>query len=473
VRSTSPRILRADVLAAAVFVALALAATAVIHATGREIADTGGYQGYAESLESGLLPYRDFDLEYPPGALPVFALPALAGSDETAYFWAFAWVMAIAGAVGIVISAAALRRLGRSQKTTRRVLGLLAVSPIAFGGVLLTRFDLLPAVLVAGAMLLLLSDRPRLAVLILGTAAAVKWYPLALLPLVAAWTWRHRGRREAALCSALGVGVLALAYLPFVLLAPGEAASSVWGQVSRPLQIESLGAGVLLLLDHAVDLGVAVETSHGSQNLAGGVAGGVAFALGAASIAALCWLWIRFARGEATPERLVRYSAAVLVALVAFSKVLSPQFLVWLGFPLALVAARRGAAAGACFAVAAVATAVWFPALYFELSRDRDPFVAALVVIRGLALAAAFAMLALPIRSATRALEQPLPGRRESELRVEAMGVRGVEEPPASGERALLDAEPDESFAEPSPPDGRQDVDIGEVRVDVAVRDGA
>ena len=388
-------------LAAAVFAAVALGATGIVRATGHLIDDTGRYQEHADSMGSDLVPYRDFDFEYPPGALAVFALPALVVSGKTEYFWVFAALMAVAGAVGVLLTDAALGRLGRSSRARRSVLAILAVSPAAFGSVLLTRFDLVPAALVAGAMLLLLVDRPRAASLTLGVGAAVKLYPLAVVPLLAVWTWRRVSPREAVVCSTLALGIVALAYLPFALLAPAEVVSSIWDQLSRPLQIESLGAGVLLLLHHAAGLGVTVETNQRSQNLTGGTAATVAAALSAASIATAAWLWLAFVRGEATPERLVRYAVAVLVAFVAFGKVLSPQFLVWLLFAVALVAGRRGAVAGACFAVAAVATAVWFPWLYFELPRDRDPFVASLVVVRGIALLALLAVLVWP-REATQ-----------------------------------------------------------------------
>ena len=70
---------------------------------------------------------------------------------------------------------------------------LLALSPLAFGGVLLTRFDVVPATLVAAATALLLSGRQRGAAAVIGLAAAVKLYPLALVPLLAIWAWRRRG----------------------------------------------------------------------------------------------------------------------------------------------------------------------------------------------------------------------------------------------------------------------------------------
>ena len=49
-----------------------------------------------------------------------------------------------------------------------------------------------------------------------------------------------------------------------------------------------------------------------------------------AQAAALVALWIAFARGPATRERLIRYAAACICAFVAFDKVLSPQYLLWL-----------------------------------------------------------------------------------------------------------------------------------------------
>ena len=43
-----------------------------------QIIDTPVYVQYASAMVNGEVPYRDFRLEYPPGALPMFVLPVKA-----------------------------------------------------------------------------------------------------------------------------------------------------------------------------------------------------------------------------------------------------------------------------------------------------------------------------------------------------------------------------------------------------------
>jgi hypothetical protein len=182
--------------------------------------------------------------------------------------------------------------------------------------------------------------------------------------------------------------------VPFVALAPHGVWDSFWNQASRPLQIESLGAAVLLVGHQLFGLGLTMDSSHGSQNLAGSAPDALAAMLSALQAVALVAVWILFARGPATRDRLLLASAAALVAFVALGKVLSPQFLIWLIPVVPLVRGRRGLTASLLLAAALVITQLWFPYRYWDLALNFGAVESWLVLVRDLLLVVLFAVLA-------------------------------------------------------------------------------
>ncbi len=354
-----------------------------------QIVDTPVYESYGEAIENGEVPYRDFRVEYPPGALPMFVLPALADAD---YRVAFEWLMALCGGGLVIAVALAARQLGLGFGT----LAFVALSPLAIGSVILTRFDLWPAMLASFALAALLYERLRLGHVLLGASIAAKLYPAVFLPLTVAYAWRRHGRREALRCGALALGVVVAIYLPFFLVAPGGVLSSLGRQLSRPLQIESLGSAVLLAAHQAFGVGIEMQSSHGSQNLAGAAPDVLAVLLSLTQVFVLVWLWTRFPRGrEPSRYELAAYSAAVLTAFVALGKVLSPQFLIWL-VPVVPLARRYGA--NALLLAALVLTQLWVPFRYWDLVREFDPLASWLVLVRDLVLVALLVVLVRSLR---------------------------------------------------------------------------
>ena len=364
----------------------------------KQVLDTPIYQRYGNAIARGEVPYRDFAVEYPPGALPVFALPGLAdpGSDQNvtpAFRKAFESLMWVCGAIALIAMAVALRAQRAPPLRLWGALTFAALAPLALGSVVLSRFDLWPAALVAVAVAAVACGWSRLGSVVLGLAIAVKLYPAVLVPLVVAWAWRERGRRAGVVSLALVAGVVALVFLPFVVLSPGGVWESVSGQLRRPLQLESLGSAVLLTGHQVFGAGVTVASSHGSQNLAGDGPDALAVASTAVQLAFLVCVWTAHARGRLS---FVQAAAAAVVGFVAFGKVLSPQFMIWLIALVPLVRGRRGLTAMALLAAALVLTQLWFPFRYWDLANHLEATASWLVLARDLVLAALAVTLALP-----------------------------------------------------------------------------
>ena len=362
------------------------------HYDDEEIVDIPVYETYGNAIERGSVPYRDFRLEYPPGALPVVALPALMSEDgdQAAFRGAFERLMAVCGVALVLAAAAVLGGLGASRRRTVAVLAAVALYPLVLGNVLLTRFDLWPAALVALALAALVHRRDRVGFGVLGLAVVAKLYPGVLVPLALAWVWRRRGRREALVCLGILGAVVLVAFAPFLVLAPDGVAYSFGRQLGRPSQIESLGSALFLAAHHLFGVEITMRSGHGSQNLAGTGPAVAGILLSVAQLATLAWIWLR---RPGTAEELVRWSAAALVAFVALGKVLSPQFLIWLVPLVPLVAGRRGVAASGLLALAAALTQLWFPYRYWELALEFDALPSGLVLARDLVLLALLAVL--------------------------------------------------------------------------------
>jgi len=362
-----------------------------------QIVDLPVYEGYGWSMAEGKVPYRDFRLEYPPGALPMFVLPALGRVGDTHEFRRrFETLMLACGGAILAATATSLAALRASRRRRYAVLLFASIAPLALGSVVLTRFDLWPAALAALAVAALLSARPRLGHGVLGVAVAAKVWPAVLAPLFVAYVWRSRGRREAVVCAALLVAVVAAIFAPFFALAPGGVWNSVVRQATRPLQLESLGAALLVVSHHVFGSGVHMVSSHGSQNLGGGTADAVGALHSVAQIAALLAIWIWFARAHRDRSELVRACAAATVAFVALGKVLSPQFLIWLIPLVPLVRGARGLRASALLALALVVTQSWFPQHYWSYALHFSTPVSFLVLARDVVLLALLGVLVAP-----------------------------------------------------------------------------
>lgn len=360
--------------------------------SGAGVADTGLYGLYGSRIARGHLPYRAFSMEFPPGAIPALALPALPGSHYVVWFKLFALACGLAAVAAVAVAlpeACARRRLAAVVVT--------AIAPAALGSITLNSFDLWPAALAAWAAALVLRGRPSWGLALLGAATAAKLYPVLLAPVLLVHVARTRGSRAARRSLLAGAGVLVAVFLPFVALAPGGVRFSLQEQATRGLQVESLG-GAILGAAHRLGAGYRVAVSHSpfSFDVAGPGAYAVATALSLLVLAAAAAAWWLLVRGEADAARVRRSVAATAVAFVAFAKVLSPQYLLFL---VPLVPMADVLPASLVLLLALGLTQVWarFPEPFLEITRLGG--VVWVAVARNLVLVALYAILLLGLRA--------------------------------------------------------------------------
>ena len=323
------------------------------------------YQQAGEGLVHGSLPYRDFSLEYPPGALPVFVVPTAGPADQ--YVQWFKAEQAVLAGIVCWLVALLLAAGGASKRQLYAGTALVPVALGIFGPTLLGRYDLWPTGLLLGALLALVAGRPRLGLALLGASVAAKGFALALLLPALVYVSRRHGRAALRASSAWFVAVIAVAVLPFLALGPGGLRFTLESQLRRPLQVESFGAAILEVAKHLGAYHPSVVSTYGSQNLSGSTASAVAALSSVLLVLGVAGVWLAFVRGRADAHTLVAACLASLAVVVAFGKVLSPQFLIWL-IPFApLLAGRAALVTGSLTLGATALTRAWFPRRYGDV----------------------------------------------------------------------------------------------------------
>ena len=357
--------------------------------------DVRFYGAKVERMFQGELPYREVATEYPPGSVPFTILPALVVGTGAGYRLAFACEMLAVDAVGLW----AATRLSRvvDPGRPRRIPLAYVLAMVAVGPLLVLRFDIVPAVCVLLAATMAAEGRFGWAAAALGYGTAAKIFPGVLAPLLvlglvpALGWWRSLLRTVPPFLAGFGLTVV-----PALVLSVRGTADSVLYHVQRGVQIESLWAN-LIGIAHLFGLPAQTIYGFGAYDLDSDVSGFAKALSGVFTLAALAgaaWLvWRRArARGGLGPADWAGAFTLGTFAFVLPTRVLSPQYLVWLCAPmvgLALVLAGRRALW--TLVAAALVSQVVFPFRYTQLRR-LYPFDVGLLTLRNLLLVVACAL---------------------------------------------------------------------------------
>jgi uncharacterized membrane protein len=332
---------------------------------GRGIGDMYLFRMYAHRMERGLWPYHGFFFDWPPGTVPPVLAPAVLPGP---YYVAFHVLAFLYGALMLWAVAATLALLGARSSRIYAGTAVAAVAPFALGAITIDSTDLWPAMFLALGLAALVAGRDRLGFGLIGFAVVAKVYAIVVLPLALYRVWRREGRAEALRCLAVAAAVIVVVALPFAVVGPTGLGFTIKSQLVRGLQMESLGASVLMALDH---LGVysahVVVGQPYSLDVGGGVAKAVGFLSTLLTVAAILWVYDRYRRGGDDAQRFVNACVAAVCAYVVFNKVLSPQYIVWLIPLVPLVSGTAGVVASALLLAAAGVTQTWFPSRFWHL----------------------------------------------------------------------------------------------------------
>ena len=369
------------------------------------------YEEDATIMLQGHLPYRDMAIEYPPGALPMFLLPAFMFGDARDAHWsppndhgvryhrAFDSLIVLLTACMVVLTALSMAALRRSRAATVVALAVVASAPVLIGHVFVERFDPWPTALTAAAIAAALRGHHRLGGAALGVGFAVKVYPALLVPVLVIVAARRRGLGEAVASAASAVGAAILVFQPFLITAWPQTRTMLRNQLGGGLQVETLMSSVIVMTRRLTDwLGLKTSAltvqpeAHGlgRKVLAGPGIDATKTTLNVLLVICLCCLWFALARSKNDPrEDLVRYSALTITVGLVMGTVLSAQYITWLLPLVPLVAWRRGLVATIAYVVSAVLTQALFQSPIFGLGFS-------LLLARNLALLATALALALP-----------------------------------------------------------------------------
>jgi hypothetical protein len=273
--------------------------------------------------------------EYPTPVVWILALPyGVAFGSRIGYLIAFIVLML---ALDAVFTYALWRSTGRRHDTSIDfwLIFVLLIGPLSY-----LRFDMLPAVLAGGA-LLAARHKPWVTGALTGLGAAVKLWPALL---IGAFLSYRSDRRPAGLAFVIvGFG---LALISLIFGGWARLISPLTWQSDRGLQIESIWATPLMLARAASPDQWLVDISqYQAYEIFGPgvdvwiVISNLATLLG---LTMIILLTIRaFRHNGSTPVAIGFVVVATVAIMTITNKTLSPQYLLWLGGPMAALMVLR------------------------------------------------------------------------------------------------------------------------------------
>ena len=274
------------------------------------INDVKLYAEWSDLLVTGRFPVGDDMWQYPPAAGIVFALAGILGPNPVAAFLGIALLADLAILLLLVV-AGRRRGVGLDAAWAWVIAGLLV------GPVFVARFDVLPTLFAVAGLVLL--SRPLLAGASLSVGTLLKLWPVLLLIAIP---------RRALPPAIAGFAVATVLVLGAVLLWSDGAVAFLGEQGSRGLQIESVGAWPFMVVN-ALPVEVPTEFRYGSMEVDLPVTVPLGLVITVAGFAVIGAFAVLRLLGRLEGVAPCDVALATLLVSLVTSRVLSPQYSVW------------------------------------------------------------------------------------------------------------------------------------------------
>jgi hypothetical protein len=296
--------------------------------TGVNYQDADQYTLWSEILaHQHVMPPED-TWQYPPGAAFLLLLPRIGVAwFGVIYQQSFIVMMVLADLAGLAVMVYLARRSGRSVGVWVWLLAmpLLQAFPIL-------RFDLVPTVLVMAA-LVVIHHRPAWFGALVGIGASIKVWPIVAL----FGEWERRRLAISAVAAAAAIGLSFIAAGIFF----GDQSTFFDNQNVRGLQVEAVGSIPWYARQTITGKPPPTVQRNGTLEIGSGLADAIAVALKWLGLLALLLaaLWWRARQRAikshgridlADPAVSRDFVFAIVLAQVVISRVLSPQYMIWL-----------------------------------------------------------------------------------------------------------------------------------------------
>ncbi len=313
--------------------------------------DLNVYAGWGQLLAAGQVPVDDPMWQYPPLAAFVFGGIGLIGAQP----WLFAVLFV---AVDLAISGLLARDARSRGRWDGYAIWLFA--PLLIGPILYGRYDGIPTLAAMGGLLAL--SVPLAAGAILAIGGALKVWPAVMALALSQRDW-IRGAFGAALATAVVLVTAAWAF-------PGVGSSFLGNGEARGLQTESVAALPFVWARLFVGHDIPEEFRYGSSEVGVPLADAIAPWLVVLTALGLLALIAVRALGRLDHASVADIAFVAIVWLMVTSRVLSPQYNVWLVGMLALVWAAgspRMRRVAVPVAITALAAQALYPFSYIDI----------------------------------------------------------------------------------------------------------